>query len=285
MNKPIIVLEKERDFTDVMNATFSFITQEFKLLFKVIALYAGLPIIAASIPAAIYTQNTFASLFSIIKGNVVLQQPDYGMMALMYILMLVAFLLISGLVGAYFDEYKTKGHGGFEAGDVWRNFLGKSGLFLLLNLVTFFIVSIGFVLCILPGIYFAIPLSLASTILYVEKTDFKQTYNRCFNLIKDNWWATFGVIIVIAIITNILGGLFSIPSMVIGLVQGITVATSETTTEFSSVPVIVSTVIGSIGSFFIYVISYVGVGFQFFSLKEKKDQTSLFKKVFEITND
>jgi hypothetical protein len=285
MNKPIIILEKERDFTDVINATFSFITQEFKLLFKVIALYAGLPIIAASVPAAIYTQDTFASIFSALKGNAPQQQPDFEMMALMYILMIVAFLIISGLIGAYFDEYKTKGHGGFEVGDVWRNFIGKSGLFLLINIVAFVIIAVGFILCLLPGIYLAIPLSLTTTILFIEKTDFKQTFNRCFDLIKDNWWATFGVIIVISIITSILGGLFSIPSMVIGFVQGFTIATSDVTTQFNSTPVIVSTVVGSIGSYFIYVISYVAIGFQFFSLKEKKDQTSLFKKVFEITND
>jgi hypothetical protein len=285
MNKPIVVLEKERDFTDVINVTFAFITQEFKLMFKVILLYAGLPIIMASVAAAVYSQDTFTNLFSALKGNITTQPPNFTMMALMYLLMMVAMFLMSGLVAAYLNEYKLKGHGGFTASDVWRGFIDRFGNFFLVSVVSMLMVSVGLALCLVPGIYLAIPLSLATTIVYLERTNLSDTLDRCFKLIKESWWITFALMLVVMIITSILGGLFSIPAMMIGLVQGFTIATGEGTANPSTLPMVVTTVVGSIGSYFIYVISYVAISIQYFNLKEQKDQTSLFKKVSEIAHD
>jgi hypothetical protein len=57
MNKQEIELKKYRDFTDVFNASFAFISQELKRLFQVIGLYAGIPVIIAVIMNAYYTQE------------------------------------------------------------------------------------------------------------------------------------------------------------------------------------------------------------------------------------
>lgn len=285
MNKPLVVLEKERDFTDVINGTFAFITQEFKLLFKVLVLYAGLPIIAASLIGAIYAGNTMSNLFLTIQGKSVPVEPDFSVMGAMYLMVFIAMFMISGLTAAYLDEYRKKGNGGFNEGDVWRNFVSQLLTAIGLNIVTFIMIMIGIVLCIIPGIYIMVPLSLVVTVLYIEKVSFGNIIRRSFELVSNNWWNTFVLIIVVSIIVSVLGGLFSIPAMVIGAVQGFTVATGGEAESVNSVPIIVSTIIGGLGQYLIYPVLYVAVGIQYFNLKEKKDQTSLFKKVSEITNE
>ena len=70
MEKPTVILEKERDFTDLINATFAFIGQEFKMLFKVIFFYAGIFIIAGAILQASYTGNTIYEYLQIYRSAI-----------------------------------------------------------------------------------------------------------------------------------------------------------------------------------------------------------------------
>lgn len=285
MNKPLVVLEKERDFTDVINATFSFISQEFKLLMTVVLLYAGLPILLAAIPAALYSEDSLSNVFMAFQGQGVQQRPQFEMIIWVYGMMIITASIMAGLIGAYFAEYREKGHGGFTVRDVWSKFVSKLGTFILFTVVSTFITIFGLALCFIPGIYLMVPLSLGSTIIYVEGTDFGATFDRCFKVVKDNWWITFALILVVGIIVSILGGVFSLPAMLIVLVEGVTAATGNGPTEMNSLAVIVTTVVGTIGQYLLYIISYVSIGIQFFNLKEKKDQTALFKKVSEITNE
>ncbi len=285
MSKPLVVLEKERDFTDIVNGTFSFISQEYKPLLKVILLYAGLPIIAVSIATALYTDSSFSGIFSLFKGNVQPQQPDFVLLLIMYGLMFITAYQISGLVAAYFAEYKEKGHGNFTAADVWSRFMSRIGTFLLVSIVTLLMMIFGFALCIFPGIYLMVPLSLTITILFLEDTDLSQSIDRSFRLISNNWWITFAIILVVGLIVSMVSTIFSVPAFIIIFVQGFLAATKEGSADYQSLPVIISMVIGTVGQYLIYGISYVTIGLQYFNLKEQKDQTSLFKKVSEITND
>lgn len=285
MNKPIVVLEKERDFTDVINATFSFISQEFKLLMTVVLLYAGIPILLAAIPAALYSEDSLSKVFNVIQGQGTPEQPDFKMIFWVYGMMVIAVSIMAGLVAAFLAVYREKGPGGFSAGDVWSKFLSKLGTFILFSIASTLLMIVGLALCLIPGIYLLVPLSLGITAIYVEGTDFKETFDRCFKLVKENWWLTFALILVVGLIVSILGSLFSLPAMMIVLVEGVTAATGEGPAEMNSLAVIVTTVVGTIGQYLLYLISYIAIGFQFFSLKEKRDQTSLFKKVSEITNE
>jgi hypothetical protein len=285
MNKPLVVLEKERDFTDVINATFSFISQEFKLLMTVVLLYAGIPIVLAAIPAAIYSEDSLSNVIMAFQGQGTPQQPDFGMIFLVNGLMIIAVSIMAGIIGAYLALYSEKGHGAFSAGDVWNKFISKLGTFILFTVVATLIILFGSVLCLIPGIYLMVPLSLGINVIYMEGTDFGATFDRCFKIVKDNWWITFALILVVGLIVMILGGLFSLPAMMIVLVEGVTAATGDGTAEVNSMAVIVTTVIGTIGQYLLYIISYVSIGVQYFNLKEKKDQTSLFKKVSGITNE
>lgn len=284
MNKPDVILEKERDFTDIVNATFSFISQEFKLLFKVYALYAGIPIIAVAILTAIYSGNSFTNLLQTIQGKAAPVQPDFGVIAGMTIVSFIVSIFLAGLTAAYLDEYKTKGKGQFVAGDVWNNFFSQLPMNFAISIVTLLMIIVGIAFCLFPGIYLAMPLSLAITILYIEKSDFGDVIKRCFDLIKNNWWMTFGLVIVVYLIVAILGGLFSIPAAVIGMVQGFTIATGSAE-SFDSMPIIITTIIGGIGQYLLYPVIYIAIGIHYFNLREQKDKTSLFQKISGITNE
>lgn len=288
MNKPLINLEKERDFTDVINTTFSFIKQEFKPLMKTVLLCVGLPIIIASSFAAIYSQNAMANMFDALQGNTIANPQSFtaivfGLVA--NLLMGIVVMFLSGLVASYLAEYRDKGHNGFVTSDVWRRFVSKLGTFILFSIVSSIIIIVGFLLCLVPGIYLMVPLSLGISIIYLENTNLSQTFDRSFRLVKNNWWNTFGLILTVMIIISVLSALLSLPTMIIALVKGLTASTGGDSTMGSTLPIVITTVVASIVQYLLYIMFYVAVGIQYFNLKEIKDQTSLFQKVSEITNE
>jgi hypothetical protein len=73
------------------------------------------------------------------------------------------------------------------------------GLALLVGLV----VAGGLILLIIPGIIFAVFLSMAVPAFIVERLGVTASMSRSWNLVKGNWWHTLGVIIVAAIIARV----------------------------------------------------------------------------------
>ena len=291
MEKPTVILEKERDFTDLLNATFAFIAQEFKMLFKVIGFYAGIFIIASAIMQSYYTENAFSGIISTFRnvfegvvdgGDEVHFQPNIPMMFLMYIISLLSNFLICGLTFAYLAVYRDKGRNNFEMKDVWNAFLAKLPLALGLSIVTSLMIIIGMMFCFIPGIYLCVPLSFVLIILYAENKDFGESIGRSFKLVSQNWWATFGFLIIVVLIVYMLASIFSVPALVYGIIQGVTIASRETVGDISTIPFVITTVISGLGSGLVTPILYIAVGFQYFNLKEKKDKTSLFQKISEI---
>ncbi|MDR2927694.1 MAG: hypothetical protein LBV41_05795 [Cytophagaceae bacterium] len=288
MNKSSVILEKERDFTDLMNGTFAFIGQEFKMLLKTIGLYAGILIILSAIADAYYADATISNIV-----NMAASSGDYSVFAttnwkLWSLLSATQFLtqfLIGGLVCAYMVVYRDKGRGNFEVTDVWKAFIGKLPLALMLTFVVFLMICIGMMFCFLPGIYLLVPLSLVLMVLYAENVDFGNAISRSFKLVSGNWWFTFGFIIVVSIIVSIIGYIFSLPAVIIGIVQGVSMITEEAAELSNSAAIIVSTVVSAVGQYFIVPVLHIAVALQYFNLKERKDKTSLFRKVSEIGNN
>jgi hypothetical protein len=92
-------------------------------------------------------------------------------------------------------------------GYAFSRLLPLIGLALLVGIV----VAIGFVLFIIPGVIFAVFLSMAVPAFIVERLGVTASMKRSWNLVRGHWWHTLGVIVVAAIIarivTSILGAI------------------------------------------------------------------------------
>jgi hypothetical protein len=80
---------------------------------------------------------------------------------------------------------------------------GLIGLALLIGLV----VGVGFILFVIPGIIFLVFLSVSVAAFIVERTGAVDSMKRSWRLVSGNWWHTFGVIIVAAILAGIVNGI------------------------------------------------------------------------------
>jgi hypothetical protein len=98
---------------------------------------------------------------------------------------------------------------------------------------------LGFILCIIPGIYLGVGFSLAIPVLLTEDARGGRALGRSRELVRGNWWRVFAVVALGYLLSAILGGAIE------GLVAALT---SVSTTPDSVVSALVSIVAGTVSS-------------------------------------
>jgi hypothetical protein len=76
---------------------------------------------------------------------------------------------------------------------------GLIGLALLIGIVVF----VGFLMLFIPGLIFAIFLSMAVPAFIIERKGATESMSRSWNLVSGSWWHAFGTLLVALILTGI----------------------------------------------------------------------------------
>ncbi|MFN8205901.1 MAG: hypothetical protein U0T82_00635 [Bacteroidales bacterium] len=286
MNQPIIEFKKEREFGDVLNATFAFIGQEFKPLGKALLYYAVPVILLAGIAMGFFQSKALPYQM----GNAATTNPFgyiiefLGLYLLVIIMTILSQTMVMTILYGYIKLYNERGKDNFTFEDVKAE-IGKNFARILgATLLTGLIVIIGSILCIIPGIYMGVSLSLISAAIVFEGKTVGEGFSRSFDLTKLAWWWTFLLIFLVFLIVGVLGSIVQIPMTVIG----VTSALMEATKNGGEIPdslktfMIVYSSISTVISTLLYTIAYTAIAFQFYNLVEKKEKPSLEAKINQI---
>jgi Membrane domain of glycerophosphoryl diester phosphodiesterase len=95
-----------------------------------------------------------------------------------------------------------------RGGDVFLAVLGAL-------LLSWFFTILGFIALIIPGIYILVRLCVVAPSVVVEGHRGMGAIRRSWDLVKDNWWRIFGILIVVGIIGGLAGGILYIPGALI----------------------------------------------------------------------
>jgi hypothetical protein len=110
--------------------------------------------------------------------------------------------------GAYLDEEED-----------WKESLrfarSKLGSLLWLSFLTAVCVMLGLLLCVLPGVYLWVAWSVAAPVLLLEDVRGWKALKRSRQLVKGRFWPTFGVVLLVAILTGIVQAIF------VGILAGV----------------------------------------------------------------
>ena len=280
--KPFIEFKKQRDLGEILSDTFAFIRNEFKPFFgtylKIVGPYLAVMLICSG--AYIYMVGDILNFnFDSTSGM------SYVITAILVALafsiaVIVTYALSSASTLFYIESYVVNnGVTNFEEikkasyGAIWE-FIG---LFMLVGLC----VGIGFVFCIIPGIYLYVPLSLSFSILVFNKKGVSEAFGDSFNLVKDNWWMTFASMFVVGIIVAVAGFVFALPDTIytyakMGILSGEVDAENFGTADPLS---ILFGIIGMLAKFLLNLISVIASVFIYFDLNEKKNFTGTFERI------
>lgn len=151
--------------------------------------------------------------------------------------------------------------------------LGIWGLSFLVGLMVFF----GMFLFIIPGIFIAVKLSMASSAYIMEDEGVGDAISSAWEVTKGYWWDTLLIIIVMYILVAVAAIIVTVPTSIGALLLGNS-GVLESTAWASTVVTGLGSLLTAIGNLF-YVILYVSFTLQYLNLKERKEGGGLRAKI------
>ncbi len=270
-----IYLSKVRDFGENIGDTFQFIRQEFKPLFKSFALISGVFIIGAAIISGIY-QSQMTSVFDRVEkqpGDLSIFSSIFNLnYFLIIILTMLGLAAMQVCVAAYMKLY-DKNNESPTLEEVWSEFRRHIVPAIVLAIIALILIVVGTMLCILPGVYLAVVLAPAITIMVNEDASIGGSISRCFELIKENFWVSLAIYFVSYLIYSFVGGAIG---LIVGIFTG--VGSYLTTKEFSTTAGVFTSVANVFGYCF-YLVFVVSVCLNYYSLIEKLDGFGMMKRL------
>ena len=295
-----ITFRQERDFGDVLNATFQFLRQNVKLLAKSLLFIAG----PAFVLSVIINPMSGASGLLFNPAAMEAMDTDLGgsSMALFFtriglgvLLNLLGLALATAVVNEFVVLYQDRGPSRFEVEEVWRQarrsvwkVIGTwllLGLLFGVSLVIVLVPCIGALAYFVGFIYLGVVLSLAFIAQSREGVGVLESLSRSRALARDNWWLTAGVLFVAGFVYQILASSFAMPAMILNMVAMFHGMEVEGVAGFYRIPIILFTSIAALGGLMLYAVPLTAAAFQYFSLVEHKEKAGLMERVEAIARD
>jgi hypothetical protein len=284
MTEGHIDFRQQREFGILLNATFSFLKQNFSKLGKALIFFAGPFMLLQGIATFYYETNVF-NLTATIKAYGFSAFYDQYFPYIMFLLITASLssLIVMLTVYSYIKLYIGNGKDGFTLQEVWQNvpkyFLRILGATFVCGLV----LIVGLCMCILPGIYLGVSLSLIIVIIIFEDKPFGAAFSRSFKLTHYHWWWIVLLFIVIYAIIYIIDLIFEIPQLIIMASYGFHTLNHDVG-NYDTIKylMIIFTIIKTFVSSLLMGIIFIALTFEYFNIIEMKESPSLEQKIEEL---
>jgi hypothetical protein len=143
------------------------------------------------------------------------------------------------------------------------------------------IVMVGMLLFIIPGIYFAIALSLAPIALVLGDNSVIGSMNNSMKAVRGSWWTTLAFGLVLGLLIGLIFIILLIPSFVL-IALGVESDPGAGLNAGMMVLGLVSGIWFVVVMHLIYFVQYFAYGFYYLSQMEKKEAGAIAKEVNEI---
>jgi hypothetical protein len=284
-----IELSKNRDFGEIITDTFIFTRQNLKPLLKCFFIFCGFFIVASIFLGIIQETKTisafnnnqfqgpFSSVFTTSRSTNIFGIEYF----LVIIFMIFNYAAMPVTIYSYIALYKEKGNIPPTPTEVWGYF--KYFYFKILGglIIVSILLILGFVFCLIPGIYLFPILTFIFPIMIFENTSFSYAFNRSFKLIKDNWWPTFGVFIIIGLIVYVALLVVILPTTVLNM--GSMFLHPDKGMHLSLTLTIISNILQHLCLVF-FIVPTVTVSLCYFNLNEKTENTGLLTRLNNLGN-
>ena len=285
MENNIFRFRKTRDFGELISDTFKFLRENGKSFLRINFKICAPFLIALILTNAYYTYATLGLGFESYSNFTGFLIP--ALINLIAIVIYITALYLS--VFNYIKSYVTN-NGVVSEDDVKNGLKSDLGNGIAINIISGILIFTGLMFILIPGIYLGVVLTLALPVLVFEQKGISDTFSSCFQLIKDNWWFTFGVLIVFGIIMYIINIVFQMPMiiyMIVGMISGIDAGVESMAQSIQSKdPVLmILTILASIAQYLLYIITPIFISLIYFNLHEEKNFTGTFESIDKLGED
>jgi hypothetical protein len=280
VDQPKIELRKIRDFGENLNDTFVFLKQNLKPLLAAYLAIVGIFMIAQAIANGMYQSQSFGVFDKIRKGlpensntfDNIISVEYFLYVILSWLTLVIAKVLVSVYIKFYLENNGAKP----SIEDIWVLFKRYIFKVLIFSIPILLLIAIGTVFCVLPGIYLLVVFVPFHFILVIEDETMGGAFNRCFELIKENFWISFATYLVAYMI-------YSFSGMIIGVVVGVVVGviTYLSTDSIGTTAGLVSSFL-NIFTLVFYIIFLVSACLHYFNLVEIRDGAGILQRIQTI---
>lgn len=272
----------KREFSDTLNATFLFIRENGWPYLKVQLLITGPILLILYIFTSKY-QMSFLGMTERMQEDGFLGEL-MNLYGIAFLTMVLTGSIIPTISYGYMKAYQHNMPEDITVAKVTRGF-GKRYIsmlgFIIIALVLVFFSSI---FLILPGIYMFTVLSLGFAIVAFEDANPFTAIGRCFTVIKDHFFNTLLLVIVVGLIAYVVSGLFSLPQAAMFFIwsfsslQEGTINTSEMPGYMQALSIAFS-VFQTFGTIIAYSLVYIAISYQYANLIERRESRGLMSRI------
>ncbi|SER12920.1 hypothetical protein [Pedobacter rhizosphaerae] len=280
-----VEFKKVRDFGEVIGDTFLFIKQNFNPLLKTFIYFCGFFMLAGLLTAIMVQLNMFREtggmkIAPIYTSSYARISDFVGQYLLLIIFVMLFYNAIYVSVLSYIILYIEKGNIAPSTQEVWGYY--KYYFFRILgsSFVAGIFMVICFICCIIPGIYVFPAMSLFYPIIIMENETLGHSFDRSFKLVKNEWWITAAILLVVWIITYFMSMVIQIPAAIIMMFSAIT----HTEQPISNAYIILSAT-GQYLSYIFFIIPIIASALIYFNLVERKESTGLMSRIESLGAD
>ncbi len=279
-----------RDFGQIISTTFIFLKENWRPLFRALATICVPP----AVIAGFLLGKTMGDIQSLTFGAQI-EDPfafasgfagSFLPMALGYLLILASFLLMTAITYEYIRAYHFNEHHGITPGELWKRSTSQFGTYFGINFLSGLLILVGLLLCVLPGFYVLTVLGLALTCHAIERTGSSGSLSRSNNLVKDRFWETLGLILVIGIIHSFITGALMLPFTIVTMVvtfnstfDAISGGDQAQLPVWMTMFTAFSTALQMAITLLTYPIVAVALSLKYFTLVEEKESAGLRRKL------
>ncbi|RQO79833.1 hypothetical protein DBR40_02430 [Pedobacter sp. KBW01] len=276
--------KKRRDFGQVINDTFTFMRQNFKPLITTYFTFCGL-FVLASMAAMLMQQYKMVNIINTGIGNRYGKGFGIGSVyGIEYFLSLLfsmaSYSSMTVAVLSYIALYVRKGNQPPATDEVWGYFkyyflrVFGSSILLILMLV------VALICCLVPGFWLAPFVAMMFPIMVLENGSLGYAFSRSFKIIKDNFWVTFGTLVVVWIIVSACMSMIVLPTSLLNMV---TMFTSKSP-HMNVTLTMITTVLQSLCQVFT-IIPVITISLVYYSLVEQKESPGLKERISNFGNN
>ncbi|AVR46095.1 hypothetical protein C7S20_12980 [Christiangramia fulva] len=284
MHGEFIQFKKERELGEILSIIFKFVRENYKEMGKMLLKFSGPAFLILVAALAYYSWSAVGlSLFAI-------SNEGSGFIFSLIILLIAYLLYVTSITGTIYHSILSymNNEGQIKSSDVAIGMKSDFGKLLILLLISWILIFAGIMLFLIPGIYIAVPLSLAPAVLVFRRQSLSDSISDCFQLVKNNWWMTFATILCIGLLVYLIGLVFQIPAIIYFVIKMITMAqqgSAADPTAMLGTGYIVISVISSMIQYIVYSIMPIGFAFVYFNLNEKKHFTGTYESIQNLGNN
>lgn len=281
--KQYLPFKKQRDIGEILSDTFKFVKNEWKPLLQVVAKTAGPALVIMVIANVIYQQTVFSTF-----GGYELNPTAFGdftvtllISVLILLVSSVAFytLLYSSVLNYIKSYINNEGTANNEL--VKKETWGKLGGIIGLGFLSGLMIVLGFVLCILPGIYVAVILGTVFAVYIFENKSVTDAISYSFSFVNKEFWITFATYVVIYLIIMVISFVFQLPLTIYTFVKMLS-SSNEFNGDFTNMFDWVYSLLNAITmvlSAFLQIIFVVSTAFVYYNLNEKQNFTGTIEAI------